>query len=237
MKLNKKKYLCVVPARAGSVGIKNKNIQKLDGIPLVEHTLKFSKKIEKFFDVIISTDSKKILSLGKKYNFIADELRPNFLSRNNSLTIDVVKYELKRIEKKLKKKYDLVLLLQPTVPYRSLKDIDRSLNKIRSNKYDSVVSIKNVDANHPLRMKIIKNNFLKNFSGKKKENMMPRQNLPKVYLRTGSIYMILRDKLLKFNSLVGEKVYGLEQFDKYTINIDTYFDLLLAKNKKKLFNN
>ena len=233
---SRKDNLCIIPARAGSQGIKNKNIKILDGIPLVEHTIRFSKKIEKHFDIVISTNSKKILNIAKKYNLNNYELRPEYLCRNNSLTIDVVKYELKKIEKKLKKKYKIILLLQPTVPYRKLNDILIFLNKINSHKYDSVTSIKDVGGNHPLRMKIYKNKFLINYSGQKKENMTPRQRLPKVYLRSGSIYMILRDKLLKYNSLVGKRIYGLQQFGKFTINIDTYSDLFLAKNKKKIFN-
>lgn len=235
MNLDNNDYLCIIPARAGSQGIKNKNVKILDGIPLVEHTIKFSKKIKSEFDVVVSTNSKKILNIAKKYNFTKSKLRPEKLCRNNSLTIDVVKYELKRVEKKYNKKYKIILLLQPTVPYRKLDDVKKSLFKINSGKYDSVVSVKDVEGNHPLRMKVFRNNFLENYSGKKKENMIPRQELPKVYLRSGSIYMILRDKLLKYNSLVGKKIYGLEQFGKFTINIDTHFDLFLAKNKKKIF--
>ena len=56
---SRKDNLCIIPARAGSQGIKNKNIKILDGIPLVEHTIRFSKKIEKHFDIVISTNSKK----------------------------------------------------------------------------------------------------------------------------------------------------------------------------------
>ena len=58
MNLKNKKYLCIIPARAGSQGIKNKNIKILDRMPLLEHTIKFS-KIEKYFDVVVSTNSKK----------------------------------------------------------------------------------------------------------------------------------------------------------------------------------
>lgn len=233
MNLANKKYLCVIPARAGSQGIKNKNIKILDGIPLVEHTIKFSKKIKKNFDVIVSTNSKKILNIAKKYKLSGTELRPDNLSRNDSLTIDVIKYELKRFEKKNKKKYEAVLLLQPTVPYRRVQDIDITLKKIQSNSYDSVVSIKNVGAYHPLRMKIKKKKYIVNYSSEKKENMKPRQKLPKVFLRSGSIYMIKRRSMLNLNSMVGKKVYGLEQSGKFTINIDTHFDLFLAKNKNK----
>ena len=53
MNIRNKKYLCIIPARAGSQGIKNKNIQELDGIPLIEHTLKFSKKLNRSFDIVV----------------------------------------------------------------------------------------------------------------------------------------------------------------------------------------
>ena len=233
MNLKNKKYLCIIPARAGSQGIKNKNIKILDGMPLVEHTIKFSKKIEKYFDVVVSTNSKKVLSIAKKYQLTGLELRPENLSGNNSLTIDVVKYELKRFEKKNKKKYEAVLLLQPTVPYRKIQDINIALKKIQSTSYDSVVSIKNVEGFHPLRMKIKKKKYIVNYSSEKKENMKPRQKLPKVFLRSGSIYMIKRRSMINLNSMVGQKVYGLEQSGEFTINIDTNLDLFLAKNKNK----
>ena len=68
-------------------------------MPLAEHTIKFS-KIEKYFDVVVSTNSKKVLSIAK-ISINGIRIRPeNFC--NNSLTIDVVKYELKRFEKKIK---------------------------------------------------------------------------------------------------------------------------------------
>jgi len=124
--------------------------------------------------------------------------------------------------------------LQSTVPFRQIKDIQLAIKKIKSKKYDSVVSIKDVEGFHPLRMKIKKKNFIINYSNEKKENMKPRQKLPRVFLRSGSIYMIKRDKMLKLNSMVGDRTYGLEQFGKFTINIDNNFDLFFARNTSKI---
>ena len=183
--------------------------------------------------MVVSTNSKKVLSIAKKYQLTGLELRPENLSGNNSLTIDVVKYELKRFEKKNKKKYEAVLLLQPTVPYRKIQDINIALKKIQSTSYDSVVSIKNVEVLNFLKMKIKKKKYNFNYSSEKKENMKPRQKLPKVFLRSGSIYMIKRRSMINLNSMVGQKVYGLEQSGEFTINIDTNLDLFLAKNKNK----
>jgi CMP-N,N'-diacetyllegionaminic acid synthase len=232
MNLNKK-YLCIIPARAGSKGIKNKNIKKINGMPLVEHTIKFTKKIENYFDILVSSNSNKVLKIAKKYKSIHTNFRPERLCRDKSLTINVVKYELKRMEKKLNKKYFAILLLQPTAPFREKKDIQLAIKKIKSKKYDSVVSIKDVEGFHPLRMKIKKKNFIINYSNEKKENMKPRQNLPKVFIRSGSIYMIKRRTLIKNNSLVGRKVFGLEQKGKKVINIDNSLDLLIAQKIAK----
>ena len=90
-----------------------------------------------------------------------------------------------------------------------------------------------VGANHPFRMKIYNKGYLKNFMNFKNENMKPRQSLPKVYIRSGSIYLIRRDTFLKYNSLVGKKTYGIELLDKESINIDTKQDLDFLKYKLK----
>ena len=82
-------------------GIKNKNIKKINGIPLVEHTIKFAKKIGNYFDILVSSNSNKVLKIAKKYKSIHTNFRPKRLCEDKSLTINVVKYELKRMEKKI----------------------------------------------------------------------------------------------------------------------------------------
>ena len=237
--LLKKKFkdsLCIIPARKGSKGIKNKNIIKFLGKPLIQHTFDVAKKIENNFDILVSTDSDKIKKLAIKNNFYFIGKRPKSLSSDKAETKDVLKFELKRFEKLKNKKYKHILLLQATCPYRNIKKINFSLKKIKSKLYDSVVSVAKVEAEHPLRMKIFKSKYLKNYIKKNKENMKPRQSLPKVYLRSGSIYLFNRDVLMKSNSIVGKKCYGLILKGKETINIDTKEQLnyLRLKYKKKI---
>ena len=71
-----KDTLCIIPARQGSKGIKNKNIVKLNNKPLLIHSLDFAKKLKFIFKIVISTDSKKYLKLCKKNLFKIDSLRP-----------------------------------------------------------------------------------------------------------------------------------------------------------------
>jgi len=227
--------LCIIPARKGSKGIKNKNVINFRGQPLIQHTFNIAKKIKTHFDILVSTDSKRIKKLAITNNFYFLGLRPKKLSGDKVETKDVLKYEIKRIEKLKKKKYKNILLLQATVPFRNHKKIFLSLKKVNSNVFDSVVSVSDVGAAHPLRMKIFKSKYLINYIKQKKENMKPRQSLQKVFLRSGSIYLFKRDVLMKTNSLVGQKCYGMVLKGKETINIDSIeqLDYLRSKYEKK----
>ena len=123
MKYNKthKENLCIIPARKGSKGIKNKNIVKFKGKPLIQHTFITAKKLQKEFDVLVSTDSKIIrkLALKNKFNFIG--LRPKSLSGDKVETKDVLKYETKKLEKLLKKSIEIFFYCNPLVLLEILK--------------------------------------------------------------------------------------------------------------------
>ena len=85
----KKKILALVLARKGSTRLKNKNIKKIKGKPLVEWTFKklYKKNIRKLFtDVLVSTDSKKIINIAKRYKFLSPWIRPKKFSTKLILT-------------------------------------------------------------------------------------------------------------------------------------------------------
>ena len=103
----KKNCLCIIPARAGSKGVKNKNFKLLNGKPLVQYTIDIAKKIGTHCDIVLSSDYKKIKQICKKNKLEFFGFRPKRLSGDFIETIDVVRYELKKlekIEKNIKKK-------------------------------------------------------------------------------------------------------------------------------------
>ena len=59
--------------------------------------------------------------------------------------------------------YDLVIMLQPTSPFRKVKHIDESIKLIINKKSDSLVSVVNVDGYHPYRMKKFSKDYVLNF--------------------------------------------------------------------------
>ena len=95
--------IAFIPARGGSKSIPKKNIKPFCGKPLIQHTFNTANKIKKEFDILVSSDSDKIGKLALKNKFYFLGSRPKILSGDKVETKDVLKYELKRIEK-LKKK-------------------------------------------------------------------------------------------------------------------------------------
>ena len=102
---------------------------------------------------------------------------------------------------------------------------------IKNGMLSSVVSIKKIGAEHPLRMKIMsdKNNQIMNYVDQGFEDMRPRQELPPVFIRNGSVYLTPAESIRKKVSIVTEKAFGFEMNEKYSVNIDAYQDFLIAK--------
>ena len=223
-----KEIIAIIPARGGSKGIKNKNIYKINDKELILYTIEFAKSLHKYLDFIISTDSKKIQKVLKNNNIHVNSLRPKYLSKDTSLTKDVIYYELKK-NNIHQQKYKYVLLLQPTCPFRKKSDFFHALKILKLKQPESLVSISSVGANHPFRMKEIKNGKLQNYIKSKNENMLPRQKLPDIYIRSGSYYFTEIDFFFKNKSLVSKKSSFIVLKDKYSINIDSTEDIILAE--------
>ena len=116
----RKKILALVLARKGSIRLKNKNLLILKDKPLIEWTFKKlnKKNIRKLFvDILISTNSHKILDLSKKYNFLSPWLRPKIYSTKFSTSEASALHALKWYEKNIQK-VDGIFLFQPTTPFR-----------------------------------------------------------------------------------------------------------------------
>ena len=94
-----KKITCLICARGGSKGLRNKNIKKFHGKPLIEWTFKIAKSINKFSNIILSTDSLKIANIAKKNGLQVPFLRPKNLAKDNSKELDVWKHALKYLKK------------------------------------------------------------------------------------------------------------------------------------------
>ena len=159
------KILCVICARGGSKGLKNKNILDFFGKPLVKHTLDQAKKIKKISNIVVSTDSIRISKIvGQKYSWF---LRSKKLSGHKVPKMNVIIDTLIRSEKKFKVNYDVILDLDVTSPLRIIKDINESIKLFKKKKYGNLFSVSNASKNPYFNMVEKKKNKI--FLSKKKK--------------------------------------------------------------------
>lgn len=217
----------IIPARAGSKGIKGKNIISFENKPLIAHSIIISKKSSFINNTFVWTDSKKIAKISKKYGAEVPLLRPKRISGDKSLDIDVLKHFYNWYLKIHRKRIDLIVHLRATSPYRKINIIDKAISLMKKNKtFTSLRSFK-IAKNTPFKMWRKKNNKAVPLIESKKElHSMGRQYLPKIYMHIGYIDIIRPEKTIMNNSMVGSKVffYEINQNERY-IDIDTKEDL------------
>lgn len=224
----KLKILGVIPARGGSKGMPKKNIKKLGKHPTLAYTIFQSLNSKLLTEVVVSSDDAEIIKIAKKYGAKAPFVRPKHLSTDKALAVPTIQQAVDFMEKQNGFKYDYVVMLQPTCPFTLSTDLDKALSKLIKTKADSVISVVEVGPIHPWRMKKIVKDKLVDYTKEKVENM-PRQKLPKVYLRSGDIYATKRDVLMKKNSFKGKssKPYIIP-LDR-SMNVDSISDFWLAE--------
>lgn len=221
--IDNKKVLAFIPARAGSKGIKNKNIIDLAGKPLISYTIEAAKKSKYIDRVIVSTDGEKIANIAKEYGAEVPFFRPKELAEDNSNVITSIIYTIDEL-KKINQNYDIIILLQPTSPFRNEHHIDEALEMLINNNLSSVLSVCETDKNPTLIRKIDKDNSITPLI---QTNISLRQEMDKYYILNGAIYInyikdISIDRYLKDNE------YGYIM-DKYnSLDIDDAIDLEIA---------
>ena len=157
----KKKILAIVLARGGSKRLKNKNVKRLKNKPLINWTIDIAQKSKKFCDIIVSSDSEKILKISKSSNKkILTLKRPKKLANDSSTSEIAILHALKWYEKKFTK-INYIVLLQPTSPFRSLNTINKGLDIIRNPKINAVIAVNKLKSkNNEKRLFLItKNRF------------------------------------------------------------------------------
>ena len=223
----KARVLAVIPARGRSKSIPKKNIKEILGRPLIAYTIIEALRAKILNRVIVSSDDKEILEVSRKYG--ADTLlRPNEYATDDALAIDVMIHAIKVCEKEEGKKYDYAVMLQPTTPMRKAEDIDDAVEKLIGRKTDSLISVVDVGAIHPYRMKKIVDDVLVDYADEGTENL-PRQKLPPIYIRNGAIYAAKRDVIVDQRSFKGKKCLAYVMPEERSVNIDSNIDFVLAQ--------
>lgn len=215
--------LGLIPARGGSKGIVNKNIKSLNGKPLIYWTIEAAKQSKFINQIIVSTDDKDIASIAKKFGADVPFLRPQCISGDDTPNIEPALHALNNI-----KGFDWLLLLQPTSPLRSHKDIDGIIEFCMSRRALSAVSISEV-TKHPYWMFNKEDDYRLNPYIKNKLTFTRRQDLPEIYNLNGALYLAETNWLKKNKSFIDENTIGYQMPLDRSVDIDTEIDLKFAE--------
>ena len=219
-----KTYLAIIPARGGSKRLPNKNILDLAGKPLIAYAIEAAKKSKYIDEIIVSSDSDEILEIVKEYN-IKTIKRPDYLASDTAKTIDVIKHVIEIMNKK----YDYIVLLQPTSPLRNEKHIDEAIELLNIKNANAIVSVCEMD-HSPLWSNTLPSNLsMEGFIREEIKNKRS-QELEKYYRINGAIYICKTDELLKQNTLFLDKnIFAYIMDRKSSIDIDDEIDFKLAE--------
>ena len=195
--------LCVICARTGSKGLKNKNFLKIKGKTLIEHTIKMALKSKIFKNIVISIDKQNINLKSYKSKIIFIE-RPKKLAQNNSKKIDAIRHAVKFCETKTKLNYNYIFDLDVTSPLRNYKDIQKSFKKFKKNKSNNLISVTPSKKNPYFNMVEVKNKKV-DLIKKTKKIISNRQKAPKTFDMNASIYIWRKEYLFRSYNLFEKK--------------------------------
>ena len=218
--------LAIIPARGGSKGIPRKNLADLGGKPLIAHMIEHALATRAIEDVVVSTDDAEIADVARRHRAQAPFLRPRELAGDLVPSLPVVQHAVEQMEARKDRRYDTIILLQATAPLCRPADIEACLDKLNTDPTcASVVTVAEVET-HPFRMKrVIDGDRLINYIDQGFEDMRPRQLLPRVYRRAGSVYASRRAVVMELNTLVGDPCRAVIVPPETAVDIDGPLDL------------
>ncbi|MCX5781158.1 MAG: acylneuraminate cytidylyltransferase family protein [Elusimicrobia bacterium] len=222
------KILATICARGGSKGVKNKNIRKLNGKPLICYTLDLVKKSKLIDDYVISTDSEDIMKVVKKYGFKIYFKRPAPLAGDKVHRTDAIKHAVLWMEKNKTGRSDIVVDLGVATPLKSVTDMENSIKMLVKYNLMNVFSVAPCDRN-PYYNMVEEINGRISIVKKTKSNLKDRRDAPKVFNANDGILVWKRDVLfskeLFFNKR--SKMYIMPR--ERSVDIDEESDFIYAE--------
>lgn len=218
--------LGIITARSGSKGIRDKNIRQLEGKPLIAYTIESALQSRYIDEVMVSTDSDIYASIAKDCGANVPFLRSAENSTDTAKSVDVV-FEVLEGYERLGRYFDNFVLLQPTSPLRTYKNIDDAFQLFYEKDADSIVSV--CECEHSPLLSNVLPDDLSLFGFIKDENIGRRQDFEKYYRLNGAIYISKVDTFQYSHTFYGKNSYAYIMNRQESIDIDTEDDFAYAE--------
>ncbi len=216
------KPICIITARANSKRLKNKNIKNFFGKPIISYPIFTAKNSKLFSRIIVSTDSKKISEISKKFGAETPFIRSKKLSNDFSKTNDVLKDAIIRTNSQ---KVEYVFCIYPTAVLIKKNDLKKAFYLMKKNRFDCLIAVTDYEYN-PMRSLVFKKDKSIKYKWKKYINTRS-QDLPHLFHDTGSFYIFKTSTILKSKENLKIGSYFLDRLR--SIDIDNKEDFEFAK--------
>lgn len=220
------KPLVIIPARGGSKGIPHKNIKELGGKPLICYAIDAARKLTGDENICVSTDDDAIIKVVEDYGLKVPFKRPDYLATDNAGTNGVLLHALNFYEEQ-GNKYDVVVLLQATSPFRRAEDVIKAV-KLYDDSVDMVTSVM------PAKCNPYYDGFEDDAEGllvisKGDGTIERRQDAPRVWQQNGAVYVINPEQL-KAKGLAGmTKIRKYVMDEIHSVDLDNMLDWKIAE--------
>jgi CMP-N-acetylneuraminic acid synthetase len=224
--------LALIPARGGSKSIPRKNIKLLAGAPLIAYSIAAALQSNSVTRLVVSTDDPEIAEIARQWGAEVPFLRPPALAQDETPDLPVFQHALQWLKSQQGYLPQVVVQLRPTSPLRPPGCVDQAVRLLLGDvETDSVRGVVPSGQNPYKMWRIDPRGFLRPLlSGEFDEPYnLPRQALPPTYWQTGHIDAIRPRTILKKGSMSGRLIRPLLLDPRYTLDIDTEFDWLLAE--------
>ena len=222
-----KNILGIIPARQGSKRMPGKNKKLLNGKPLITYSFASAKESLLLNKIIVSTNDLDIISIAEEHGIEVPFVRPEKYADDYATDFDWIKHAVYELEN-TGSIIDYIVILRPTCPLRTAKDIDNAITTICKIGTDSVRSLTKVK-HHPYWMKKITNELAVPYLElDNAEEKIRSQDLPPLYYINGMVDIISKNNITN-NHLYGKKMGYILIDEKRTVDIDTPADFEYCK--------
>lgn len=231
--ISEKKVLCVIPARGGSVGIKDKNLMLVHNTSLVGWAAKVGRSVLSIDNLVVSTDSEKIANSAVEFGAEFLGLRPPELSGSSIHDQQVLIDALEKAESHFGYEFEVIVMLQPTSPLRTLEEVQECIASVKEKDKSACWTVSRIDVKNHYRKQLEVNLFGDMKLAVQSERVVSRQELNETYIRNGACYAFSKDTLYTDPNLLGPNC-GHIVSDGIRPNIDTIEDLDYARAISKV---
>ncbi len=232
--MQEKGVLAIIPARGGSKGMPGKNIRKFAGKPLIAHSIEASLNCSLITKTVVSTDDYKIADVAMAHG-AEIIIRPDELAADTSLVIDAIRHAVRTVEDG-GEDVDIVLLLEPTSPFRRAEDLEKCIQILMENKADSVATFTDSHVS-PNRLWRVSDDVVEPYI-EGAIPWLPRQKQPKAYELTGQIYALSRKILYENEESISQlmgRISAVITPRETALDIDTELDFMIAEKVMEHF--